>query len=133
MKTLLLIPFLSLSLSLNAQKIDTSNFYLGIYLSTQEGTFTNLQWENDLVISFLRVEYLTNFDDHRLYAKMAFRVYKVKKWQFYVSLPPFHYSHKERGYNTPLNIEVQYKKKWVLNVDGYKDAINVSLQLRQTF
>lgn len=133
MKNLFLILLLGLTSNSNAQKIDTTNVYLGLYLSTQEGTFANLQWENDLGISFLRVEYLTNFDDHRLFAKMAFRVYKIKEWQFYLSLPPFHYSHKNKGYNTPLNIEIQYKRKWVINVDGFKDGVNLSLQLRQTF
>jgi len=113
---------------------ETRTFYTGIYLSDKEGNFGFVQWESDIDLAILRAEYLTNFNgDDRVYLKMAVQVWKRKQFRFFVALPPFHYLHKVRKYNTPINFEVMIKKKVLLNLDLYKNNFNVSIQLRQKF
>jgi hypothetical protein len=128
----LLFPLLFLPLTLFSQELN--DVYTGISLSHNDGNFAFVQWEQDIDLAFLRLEYLTNFNgDDRLYAKMSFRVFKYKNFRFYTGLPPFHYVHKEKGYNTPINFEVMFKRKLCLNIDVFLDNVNISVQFRHKF
>lgn len=130
MRTLFFSIFMLVASTIYSQK----SVYTGIYLSTEEGNLAFVQFEEDIDIAIMRCEYLTNFNgDNRLYLKMQFQVYKVKDFRFFAALPPFHGSFKEKGYNTPFNVEVMWRNKLLLNTDIYKDGVNLSVQFRHKF
>lgn len=137
MKTLFLILLLSLTFNSFAQTkkyYDRHDVYTGLYLSNKLGNLAFVQYENDGELALVRFEYLTNFvTDNRLYVKMSFQVYKYKDFRFLTGLPPFYYSFAEHKYNTPINLEIQFKRKLLLNVDFYRDVPNISLRLRHKF
>lgn len=130
----LICVLLLLPTSLISQHTDVQSVYTGIYVSTAEGSFGFIQFEDDGGLAIFRCEYLTDFkNDHRLYVKMEYQVYHTKNFRFFVAMPPFHWVPKEKGYNTPFNVEVIFKNKLVLNLDIYRDNINISAQLRYKF
>jgi len=136
MKYLMYVLFLLLPTTLQSQSRDTDikSIYTGIYVSTGDGNFGFVQFENDIGLAILRCEYLTDFRrDNRLYMKMEFQVYHTDNFRYFVALPPFHWVQKERAYNTPINFEVMFKNKLVLNLDLYRDNVNVSAQFRYKF
>lgn len=137
MKTLFLILLLSLTFNSFAQTkkyYDRHDVYTGLYLSNKLGNLAFVQYENDGELALVRFEYLTNFhQDNRLYVKMSFQVYKYKDFRLLTGLPPFYYSFTEHKYNTPINLEIQFKRKLLLNVDFYRDVPNISLRLRHKF
>lgn len=133
MKYLLVLFFALSSIQTEAQKIDVKAVYTGIYVSTGEGNLGFVHFEEDLGIAILRCEYLTNFNnDNRLYFKMQYQVYHTDNFRYFVALPPFHGYFKE-GYKTPINFEVMFKNKLILNLDVYRDNVNVSAQFRYKF
>lgn len=128
----LLIPYFGLTQRIDSIEVRTT--YLGMYVSSGAASFGFLQWESDIGKAILRVEFLTNFDDNRIHLKMAYKCFEYKKLRIYAGLPPFYYSSKEKGYHTPLNLEVQYNRKWLLNFDiKYHARPNISLQARIKF
>jgi hypothetical protein len=135
MKYLLYALFLlPITASSQSKNIDINSVYTGIYVSTGEGNFGFVQFENDIGLAILRCEYLTDFrTDNRFYMKMEFQVYHTDEFRFFVALPPFHWVQEEKGYNTPINFEVMFKNKLVLNLDVFKDNVNVSAQFRYKF
>jgi len=130
MKSLFFSVFILTSTFISAQK----SAYTGLLFSTGEGNQAFLQLEEDIDIAVVRLEYLTDFDvDNRLYLKMQFRVCKTGNFRFFVAMPPFQYSFKEKGYNTPFNFEAAWKNKLLINTDIYKDGVNFSVRLRHKF
>jgi len=137
MKTLFLILFLGLTFNSYAQTkkyYDEHDVYSGIYLSNKLGNMAFVQYENDGEMALIRFEYLTDFRlDNRFYMKLSVQVYKYKDFRFLTGLPPFYYSFREHKYNTPINLEIQFKRKLLLNADFYRDIPNISLRLRFKF
>ncbi len=110
---------------------ETKRLYVGISVSSNDNSFTIIQYEYDINHAYLRTEVRTNFDqDHRVYVKMAFRFYHTKNFSFYGAMMPF-YGHIGKGYKTPINLEVQYKHVLVVNLDVYRYQPVLSIQIRK--
>ena len=135
MKFLFLILSMGLTFTCFSQKYyDHHDVYMGIYISDKLGTRGFVQYENDGELALVRLDYLTDFNlDHRINVKMSVQVFKWRDIRLLTGLPPFHYSATDKGYNTPLNFEIQFKRKVLFNVDLYRDNFNLSVQLRQKF
>lgn len=137
MKPLFLILLLSLTFNSFAQTkkyYDRHDVYTGVYLSNNLGNLAFVQYENDGELALIRFEYLTDFrSDNRFYMKLSVQLYEYKNFRFLTSLPPFYYSFAKHKYNTPINFEIQYKRKLLLNVDFYRDVPNISLRFRHKF
>ncbi len=134
MKTVFLILLSSLTISSFAQSkkyYDRHDVYLGIYISDKLGTRGSVQYENDGELALVRVDYLTDFNlDHRINIKMSIQVIKWQGIRVLTGVPPFYYSVKDKGFNTPINLEIQFKRKVLINVDMYRDNFNLSIQFR---
>jgi hypothetical protein len=137
MKPIFLILFLALTFNSFAQTkkyYDRHDVYLGMYISDKLGTRGFIQYENDGELALVRIDYLTDFNhDHRINVKLSIQVFKWNDIRFLTGLPPFHYSDINKGYNTPVNFEIQFKRKVLFNIDLYRDNFNLSVQLRQKF
>lgn len=123
-----LILLLTISFNLSAQEVRSA--YVGTSLSIDDGQYFILQAESDIDIALLRVEFRSNFiGDDKIFLKMAFRVYHTNNFSFYLAMPPMYYK-LGKGYITPFNAEIRYKKYLTLNVDVYKNKPIISIQAR---
>lgn len=121
---LLLLPFVGIS------QTTLDRLFIGTTASDKDKWTVNLHGEIDGEIAFLRATANTNLYNYgRLDLKIAFRVWKADDLEFYLSMPPMYYT-VGKGYITPINVEVQWKKYLMFNIDWYKDGPVFSIQTR---
>lgn len=123
---LLLLPFVGFSQS----KTTLDRLFIGTSISDKDKWMVNIHGEIDGEIAFLRATANTNLYNYgRLDLKIAFRVCKENDLEFFVALPPMYYT-VGKGYITPINVEVQWKKYLMFNIDWYKNGPVFSIQAR---
>lgn len=116
-----------------AQKFDYDCAYLGLSFSPNDGQYVIVQGERHLDRYMAQVTFMSNLGNiQRLNVKMGYAIIHRSNLKWYLSLPPMYY-YFGKGYKTPLNTEIRFNEKIVINLDIYKDVPVFSIQFKTRF